>query len=102
MNTSFLFRPLKDVAKLILNDARENVTSRLEELIWNLLAENKLSLAFHLNRCCELMFPSNKRVVTSWLIRAIILSKNILHDVRQLSNILKKDFSNFVPEIFSV
>ena len=67
----------------------------LRDLVWRLIYENQLGLAFHLAIAFENKFPKLEPKLPSWLIRALVLSPHLRTDIGELANHLKNDFSKF-------
>ena len=92
----------QEIAASILNsDGQENAQA-LHELIWQLICEDKLGLAFHLGRCLENQFPEFEPRVPSWLIRGVAIGRHVRYKlgVGELANILIDDFARFSDRDF--
>ena len=83
-------------------DSSEEDSSALREQIWQLLYENKLSLAFHLARCLESKYPDFQPHLTSGTIRGVILGRYVRYDVGvgEIANRLRNDFTNLSNNCF--
>jgi len=83
-------------------DSNEEDSSALREQIWQLLYENKLSLAFHLARCLESKYPDFQPHLTSGTIRGVILGRYVRYDVGvgKIANRLRNDFTNLSNNCF--
>lgn len=70
----------------------------ISDRIWQLLSENKLSLAFHLARCLEIKYPNFQPQLPSAIIRGVILGRHVRDEVGigEIANILKDDFAKIV------
>ena len=74
----------------------------LRNQIWQLLGENKLSLAYHLARCFEALYPDLQRHLPSGIIRGAILGRHVRYDagLGEIANILRSDFTNLSNNYF--
>ena len=74
----------------------------LRKRIWQLLGENKLSLAFHLARCLESKYPDFQPHLPSVIIRGVILGRYVRYDVGvgEIANILRNGFTNLSNNCF--
>lgn len=103
-----------DVPTQIQTDAQEIVISLLDSnleesqnalqyLIWQLIYEDKGSLAFNLAHCLEIEFPNIRFQLPSWIIRAVILGGHVRYEVGigEIVNILMDDFANFSESLFT-
>ena len=92
----------QETAASILSSGVEENISALHYLIWQLIREDKLSLAFHLERCLEIQFPELQPRVPSWLIRGVVLGRHVRYDlgVGEIANILMDDFAKFSDRYF--
>ncbi|MEZ2238665.1 AAA family ATPase [Microcoleus sp.] len=85
------------IAKSILDDADLERPAVLRDLVWRLILEQKLSLAFHLARCFEKQYSNFEPHLPPHLIRAVLLGQNLRDDVGygKLANLLKDDFTSY-------
>jgi hypothetical protein len=65
----------------------------LRDLVWRLLFEEKLSLAFHVARCLEVQHPEFYPRLPSWLLRAIILGQRVRTPQGDIARLLKDDLA---------
>lgn len=73
----------------------------LNLLLWNLLAEGKYELSFHLAKAIEQVgMVLEGRHLPSWMIRASILSHHVLYDHKEIARLLKSDFEHYSEDIF--
>ncbi|HEY9605611.1 MAG TPA: RNA polymerase sigma factor, RpoD/SigA family, partial [Allocoleopsis sp.] len=86
----------------VSGDISEEYPLALHDQIWQLLRENKLSLAFHLARCLESKYPNFQPHLPSGIIRGVILGRHVRYDVGvgEIANILRNDFTNFSNNYF--
>ena len=86
----------------VSGDINEEHPLALRERIWQLLYENKLSLAFHLARCLESKYPDFQPHLPSRIIRGVILGRYVRYDlgVGEIANILRNDFNNLSNNCF--
>jgi hypothetical protein len=67
----------------------------LHDLIWRLLFEDKVSLAFHLACCLKTQYPSVQPRLPLWLLRAVVLGRHIRHAKGETARLLTEDFGKF-------
>ncbi len=93
----------QEIAASILKSNLEESHSALEYLIWQLIYEEKISLAFHLGCCWEINFLNIKPKLPSWIIRAVILGHHVRYEVGfgEIANFLMDDFANFSESSFA-
>ncbi|WP_445301860.1 AAA family ATPase [Microcoleus sp. N9_A1] len=85
------------IAQSILDGTDRERPAVLRDLVWRLIFEERLSLAFHLARCLEKEYPHFNPHLPPQLIRAVLVGKNLRYDVGygQLANLLKDDFTSY-------
>ncbi len=85
------------IAQSILDDPDIERPTVLRDLVWRLILEDKLSLAFHLARCFEQQYSNFEPHLPPQLIRAVLLGQNLRYDVGygKLANLLKDDFTSY-------
>ncbi|NQE37053.1 sigma-70 family RNA polymerase sigma factor [Microcoleus asticus] len=85
------------IAQSILDDPDRERPAVLRDLVWRLIFEQKLSLAFHLARCFEKQYSNFEPHLPPQLIRAVLLGQNLRYDVGygKLANLLKDDFTSY-------
>ncbi|MGE0826819.1 MAG: hypothetical protein AB7G75_16270 [Candidatus Binatia bacterium] len=84
------------IANLILTGAYGLVEEKpafLRDLVWRLVYEEKLSLAFHIARCLEVQHPDFHPRLPSWLLRAVTLGQRLRTPHGEIARILKEDFA---------
>jgi RNA polymerase sigma factor (RpoD-like family) len=86
----------------VSGDISEQHPLALHEQIWQLLYENKLSLAFHLARCLESKYPDFQPHLPSGIIRGVILGRYVRYDVGvgEIANSLRNGFTNLSNNCF--
>ena len=93
----------KIAAALLQNGAtNKERPAILRDLIWRLLFEDKISLAFHLARCLETQYPHCQPRLPSWLLRAVVLGRRVRHANGEIALFLKEDFAQFSPDAYVV
>ncbi|MEG4939042.1 sigma-70 family RNA polymerase sigma factor [Microcoleus sp. F4-D5] len=87
----------QQIAQSILDDPDRERPAVLRDLVWRLILEEKLSLAFHLARCFEKKYSNFDPHLPPQLIRAVLLGQNLRYDVGygKLANLLKDDFTSY-------
>jgi hypothetical protein len=88
------------IAASILEGSTDNCAEALRDLIWRLIYEEKLGLAFHLAQCVEILYKDAYPTLPSWLIRALTLGPAVRFDVGEVSGLLEKDLANFSENCF--
>jgi RNA polymerase sigma factor (sigma-70 family) len=85
------------IAQSILDGTNRERPAVLRDLVWRLILEQKLSLAFHLARCFEKQYSNFEPHLPPQLIRAVLLGQNLRYDVGygKLANLLKDDFTSY-------
>ncbi|NET25872.1 AAA family ATPase [Okeania sp. SIO1I7] len=84
------------IAKLIIkNGINKEHPTGLRDLIWQLIREQQLSLAYHLAYAVEQQYPNVEPHLPSWLIRALALSQHLRSEVGEIAYRLKDDFANY-------
>lgn len=85
------------IAQSILDGTDRERPAVLRDLVWRLILEEKLSLAFHLARCFEKQYSNFEPHLPPQLIRAVLLGQNLRYDVGygKLANLLKDDFTSY-------
>ncbi|MCT7981099.1 hypothetical protein [Laspinema olomoucense] len=93
----------QEIAVSLLNSKLEESQNELQYLIWQLIYEDKGSLAFNLARCLERKFPNIRFQLPYWVIRAVILGDHVRYEVGigEIANILVEDFANFSESLFT-
>jgi RNA polymerase sigma factor (RpoD-like family) len=86
----------------VSGDISEEDPLALHEQIWQLLYENKLSLAFHLARCLESKYPDFQPHLPSGIIQAVILGRHLRYDVGvgEIANCLRNVFTKLSNNCF--
>ena len=85
----------KNVAGPLLRPADANRAAGLRDLIWQLLHEDKLMLAYHLAGCLEVEYPDFQPCLPAWLLRAVALGRHVRHADGEIAAFLTQDFSQF-------
>jgi RNA polymerase sigma factor (sigma-70 family) len=85
------------IAQSILDGTDRERPAVLRDLVWRLIFEEKLSLAFHLARCLEKQYSNFDPHLPPQLIRGVLLGQNLRYDVGygKLANLLKDDFTSY-------
>lgn len=78
----------------ISSDISEEEPVVLHTKIWQLLRENKLSLAYHLARCVETLYPNFHPHLPSSIIQGVILGGHLRYDIGmgEIANIFRDNF----------
>jgi hypothetical protein len=93
----------QEIANSLLNSKLEESHNALLYLIYQLIYDNKIGLAFNLARCIEIEFTNIELQLPSWVIRAIILGSHVRYEVGngEIAHILMDDFAKFSEKIFT-
>ena len=94
-----------DIEQQNITANNDNINQELLDLrhqIWHLLRDKKQSLAYHLSRCLETIYPEFHPHLPSKIIRAAILGLYVRYDagLGEIANILKNDFTNLINDCF--
>jgi hypothetical protein len=84
------------IANMLLTRAYGLVEEKpafLRDLVWRLIFEEKLSLAFHVARCLEIQHPEFYPRLPSWLLRTIVLGQRVRNPAGDIARLLKDDFA---------
>ena len=81
-----------------MNGRPEERPTALRDLIYQLLLEDKLSLAFHLTRCLGAEFPDVQPRLPVWLLRSLVLARHVHGTDGNLAQLLKEDLSHWSQE----
>lgn len=90
------------IAAHVLQAAPEDRNRLLPSLLWRLIGDDRLGLAFHLARYLELADYQGGPYVPPWLIRACALGCQVCHVGGDIARLLQEDFSSFQEDIFLV
>ena len=86
-------------ASLMAAGGAEDDLPQLEELIWQLVAEDRLALAYHLARYAEQLYADQGWVCPSVLLRTVLLARHVRFDIGDLAVQLKKDFEQLLLDL---
>lgn len=85
------------IASMLLTAAYGLVEEKpafVRDLVWRLIFEEKLSLAFHVARCLETQYPDFYPRLPSWLLRSIVLGQRVRNPQGDIARFLKDDFTH--------
>jgi hypothetical protein len=83
------------IANMLLSGAYGLVEEKpafVRDLVWRLIFEEKLSLAFHVARCLETQYPEFHPRLPSWLLRSVVLGQRVRNPQGDIARFLKEDF----------
>ncbi len=83
-----------------VEDAVQRPT-RLPDMVLDLLAKNRLSLAMHLAQCAEFRPSAATLPAPVWLLRALVLAEQISESNGELARELDEDLRHFRPELLN-
>lgn len=89
------------IAALLLNGANGIASEKpaiLRDLVWRLVCEERVSLAFHVARCLETHYPEVQPQLPSWVLRAVVLSQRVRTPNGEIARTLKEDFARYQPD----
>ncbi len=72
----------------------------LRDLMWRLIFEDKVSLAFHLASYLDMRHPELEPRLPSWLLRTLILGRHIRHPKGETARFLETDFAHCSTELY--
>ncbi|MCS6924991.1 MAG: hypothetical protein NZ578_03715 [Candidatus Binatia bacterium] len=84
--------------------AEEPLDERLaaiQALLWQLIAEDKAKLAFHVASYLETRLPEGYPSVPAWLARSVALGRFVRHADGEIARLLQEDFAQFTPTCFA-
>src|SRR5581483_4679592 len=84
------------IANMLLTGAHGVVEEKpgfLRDLIWRLIFEEKLGLAFHVARCLDAQYPDFYPRLPSWLLRTTILGQRVRNPQGEIARLLKDDLA---------
>jgi hypothetical protein len=91
------------IAALLLNGtngiAKEKPTI-LRDLVWRLVFEERLSLAFHVAQCLETHYPEFQSRLPSWLLRVVVLGQRLRTPNGEIARTLKEDFGQYHNKVW--
>jgi hypothetical protein len=70
-------------------------------LLWQLIAEDKAKLAFHVASYLETRLPKGQLSVPTWLVRSVALGRLVRHANGEIALLLTEDFAQFTPACFA-
>lgn len=85
------------IANMLLSGAYrlgEEKPAFVRDLVWRLIFEEKLTLAFHVARCLEAQYPDFHPRLPSWLLRSIVLGQRVRNPQGEIGRFLKDDFAH--------
>ena len=103
---SYRFAPAErsqKIAALLLNGTNGIAVEKptlLRDLIWRLVFEERISLAFHVARCLETHYPEVRPRLPSWLLRAVVLGQRLRTPRGEIARILKEDFEQYQNKVW--
>ncbi len=92
----------KIAAPLLNGGAVAERPAALRDLIWRLIFEDKVSLAFHVAHCLETQYPDYQPRLPSWLLRSVALGRYVRHASGEITRLLKDDFAQFSTEYCTI
>ncbi len=93
----------EDIARAIDPENLDKHIPDLQALIWHLIAEDKMTLAFYLARSAEKSFPNDKPnipYIPSWIVKSLIMGKHVRFSNGTLSQSLKQEFLLYDNQCF--
>jgi hypothetical protein len=89
------------MATAVLNGFVVDQAAALRDLIWRLIFDDKVGLAFHVACCVESLYPGIQPRFPSWLVRAVALGPHVRHASGDIVRLLKQDFDKFSEDCFT-
>ena len=96
-----LEKTAQEIATSVLRGTEEERPAVLRDLMWRLIHEDKVILAFHLARSLETLYPNLQPYLPSWLMRPVVLGRHVRHANGEIARLLEEDFSKFSAECFA-
>ncbi len=91
----------QEIAASILRKKTEERPVILRDLMWRLIYEDKVILAFHMARSLETLYPDLQPCLPSWLMRSVVLGRHVRHANGEIARLLEEDFSKFTADCFT-
>ena len=91
------------IAALLLNGTNGIAAEKptlLRDLVWRLVFEERISLAFHVAQCLETHYPEVQPRLPSWLLRAVVLGQRLRTPRGEIARILKEDFGQYQNKVW--
>jgi len=84
------------------SEISEEYPLALRHRIWQLIGENKLSLAYHLADCLETLYPNFQAHLPSVIIQGVILGRHVRYDIGigEIANTIKNVFVHPINNCF--
>lgn len=86
----------QNIAALLLNETNGTTTEKpsiLRDLVWRLVFEERISLAFHVAQCLEMHYPEVHPRLPAWLLRAVVIGQRLRTPRGEIARTLKEDFA---------
>ncbi len=91
----------QEIAASVLRKKAEERSAILRDLMWRLIYEEKVILAFHLARSLETLHPELQPCLPSWLMRSVVLGRHVRHANGEIARLLEEDFGKFSSDCFT-
>jgi hypothetical protein len=98
------FGPETAAQEIVASVLRKKIEERpaiLRDLMWRLIQEEKVILAFHMARSLESLSPELQPCLPSWLMRSVVLGRHVRHANGEIARLLEEDFGKFNSECFT-
>ncbi len=86
----------QNIAALLLNETNGATTEKpslLRDLVWRLVFEERISLAFHVAQCLDMHYPEVQPRLPAWLLRAVVLGQRLRTPRGEIARTLTEDFA---------
>lgn len=90
------------IATAILSRAVQDRPAALRDLIWRLIYEDRMGLAFHLARAVEILNPEFQPMIPAWIIRAAAIGASVRYSTGEIAHLLENDFQRFNQNCFDL
>ncbi|NNJ13113.1 hypothetical protein EKD04_022575 [Chloroflexales bacterium ZM16-3] len=83
------------IAYELVMDNTQDRSAAMEQIVWQLLSDNRGGLAYHLVR--HLHAQGEALIATPEVVRAVLLGATVCYDIGDTASLLRNDFSLFSP-----
>ncbi|HJY83872.1 MAG TPA: hypothetical protein VKK81_22640 [Candidatus Binatia bacterium] len=91
----------QEIVAAVLHQQAAERPAILRDLMWRLIHEEKVILAFHMARSLESLYPELQPCLPSWLMRSVVLGRHVRHANGEIARLLEEDFGKCNLECFT-
>jgi len=90
-----------EIAAALLEGRADWNSASFGDLVWRLIIEDRLGLAYHLACYNQLIYLDQKPQLPAWVVRAVSLARIVRNPVGEIAQHLKNDFGSFDEGCFA-